>query len=86
MLDIIRSNPGITDDSLRTEILNKVAIDDGLRIEYIRGLNAKGFLKIKQNMDQKVTYTYQDPDVAKLMAKLDKDERTIYELIEKSGN
>ena len=51
ILDIIRSNPGITDDALRTEIFNKVVIDDGLRIEYIRGLNAKGFLKIKQNMD-----------------------------------
>ena len=54
ILDIIRANPGIADDSLRIELSNKVSIDDNLRIEYIRGLNAKGYLKIKQNEKQQV--------------------------------
>lgn len=86
ILDIIRSNPGITDDSVRIELSNKVQIDDNLRIEYIRGLNAKGYLKIKQNDEQKVIYSYQDPDLAKMMNRLDKEEKMVYEIIEKSGN
>lgn len=86
ILDIIRANPGITDDSLRVELANKVQIEDNLRIEYIRGLNSKGYLKIMRNDEQKVVYSYQDPDIAKLLNRLDKEEKSVYEIIEKSGN
>ena len=86
IMRIIKSNPGITDGSLKMELSRIIQIGEPLRIQCLMVLNHSGYVKIKQDASGNVIYYEQNPAVNRVISKLDRDEKRVYEAIEASRN
>lgn len=85
ILQIIYSNPGINDEQLKLEISKHHQIEEKARLYYLKSLNNSGHLKIAKNERGLIIYSYQDPEKTMQLAKLEHEEKVVFELIEKSG-
>lgn len=84
LAELIHARDGITDRELKDEVAKIVQISEVHRLNLLNDLKSQGCLRVWKTGKGEIAYGYQDPEVGRLLAKMDGNDNIVYQLIKDS--
>jgi DNA-directed RNA polymerase III subunit RPC6 len=84
LAELIHARDGITDRELKDEVSKIVQITEVHRLNLLNDLKTQGCLRVWKTAKGEIAYGYQDPEIGRLLAKMDSNDNIVYQLIKDS--